>query len=53
MEDKMVFNAILLDKVITDLKISILLTADKIKEMEEVLGNNGSHNASCAVKLGM
>ena len=53
MEDKVVFNAILLDKVITDLKFSILLLADKIKEMEEVVGNNGSHNASCVIKLGM
>ena len=52
-KDKVVFNAILLDQVIKDLKISILLQVDKIKEMEEVVGNNGSHNASCVVKLGM
>ena len=52
MEDKVVFNALLLDKEITDLKISILIQADKIKEMEEVVGNIRSHNASCVVKLG-
>ena len=53
MEDKVVFNALLLDKEITDLKISILIQADKIKEMEEVVSNIRSHNASCVVKLGM
>ena len=53
MEDKVVFNALLLDKEITNLKISILIQADKSKEMEEVVGNIRSHNASCVVKLGM
>ena len=37
MQDKVVFNAILLDKVITDLKISILLIADKINGKYTIL----------------